>query len=445
MATVHLAALRSGREERLVVVKEMRPDLALEADFRRMFVEEARLAALVDHPNVVETFEAIEDPVGVYCIVMEFLDGQPLSRLRSAARREVMLPLLIHVAREVLLGLEHVHAVGLVHRDVSPQNIFVTYDGDVKLLDFGVAKATDSSVHTSVGTLKGKLGYMSPEQVLGQLVDSRTDIFAMGVLLWEALVGRRLWQDVPEPAIIGRLSSSELPRARSLKPDIPQALDDICARAMARDRADRYPTAKDFRTDLESFIARMTAKPTRKHLAQLLVSLFSQQRELLRQKIEEANAAHAMAGPTVSPPPALHAIRAPARSAPASSSAPAAASSASPIAVKARARPLLVLLAAAIILGALFGALAVATRGSSVVSNPIRGVPAEAAPMPPVQRESAPSAPAGPSSTAVLGAGSGETASASRGVGDDAPDAGTAPPRRRIVPRPKSESSDLGY
>ena len=458
MATVFLAARRTtdGRDH-LVVIKEMRPDLALEAEFRRMFVEEARLAAKVNHPNVVETFEAVEDPPGVYCIAMEFLDGQPLSRLRSAARREVMLPLLLHVARETLVGLEHVHAIGLVHRDVSPQNIFVTYDGDVKLLDFGVAKASDSSVHTSVGTLKGKLGYMSPEQVLGQHVDMRTDIFAMGVLLWEALVGRRLWQDIPEAAIIGRLLSAELPRAKTLKPDIPQGLDDICARAMARDRDDRYASAKEFREDLEKFIDRMTARPTRRHLAQLLVGLFSKQREALRVKIEEANAAHASAGATVAPPvlstpPVADAIPSGLPTSVTSASANATATTAA----RARSRSMLLLLGVAITLGVVFGGLAVATRGAGKAGAPIRSVPAEAAPLPPPT----PSALAA-SALPVVSPSEPATSTAGAGAGGVslAPDAAVAPVLKRptertvaptgsVAPKPgksKGDSPDLGY
>jgi hypothetical protein len=191
----------------------------------------------------------------------------------------------------------------------------------------------------------------------------------------------------------------------------------------------------------------MTAKPTRKHLAQLLVSLFSQQRELLRQKIDDANAAHASAGAAVGPPlPVVHAVPAagPLARTPASSAGPGL-PSASPTSVPARARPLLVLLAAAVVLGALFGALAVATRGSSRASNPIRGVPAEAAPLPPVQAESAPSSTAPlPSPAALPGGGHGEAPALARDT-NDVPEAGAAPPRRRVLPRPKGDSPDLGY
>jgi len=288
MASVFLAALQGPAGfQKLVVLKEMRGDLAEDPEFRRMFVEEARVAARLNHPNVVQTFEAFEAE-GVFTIVMEFLDGQPLNKMRTAARREVLLPLQLLVVSQALAGLEHVHQAGLVHRDISPQNIFVTYDGGVKVLDFGIVKQTDSSVHTAVGTLKGKLGYMAPEQVLGKRIDPRTDVFAMGVVLWEALTGTRLWAGIPEPAIIGRLASGMIPTVRSVKPDVPEELDAICACAMSVDPDHRFATALDFQSAVDAFIAKMTVTPKRRDLAQLMNSMFAEQRKRLRDVLEDA-------------------------------------------------------------------------------------------------------------------------------------------------------------
>jgi serine/threonine-protein kinase len=180
-----------------------------------------------------------------------------------------------------------------VHRDVSPQNIFVTYNGDVKLLDFGIVKATDSSVQTAIGTLKGKLGYMAPEQVLGKRIDRRTDVFAMGVVLWESLTGTRIWANTPEAAIIGRLAAGSIPNVRSIKPDVPAELDAICARAMQADPDHRFATAAEFQHALETFITRMTVQPTRRDLANLMSGLFAEQRAKLRKVIDDSAAGRA--------------------------------------------------------------------------------------------------------------------------------------------------------
>lgn len=200
------------------------------------------------------------------------------------------------VVRELLGALEYVHELrdddgsplGLVHRDVSPQNVFVTYDGAVKLLDFGVMKTNDPTRRTLVGVVKGKLTYMAPEQVQGHPVDRRTDLFSIGVLLWEALAGQRLWQGVPEVAIIGQLVSGRLKSPSSVKSDVPPDLERICMRAMAFAPDDRYPTAAAMRDDLDAFIGRMTVSVSRRDLAQLVSSLFGAERRERRAQIEAA-------------------------------------------------------------------------------------------------------------------------------------------------------------
>jgi serine/threonine protein kinase len=297
MATVYLAALRGPHAfQKLVVVKEMRPDLAEREAFRDMFMQEARLAARLSHPNVVQTFEVLEEPNAAYSIVMEFLDGQPFSRLRNAALRELMLPLQLLVLSQVLQGLEYLHELtdfdgsplGLIHRDISPQNVFVTYDGDVKILDFGIAKANDSLVTTEVGTLKGKVAYMAPEQVLHAGVDLRADLFSVGVMLWEALAGRRYWSDVPDVAILGRLGAGQLPSTDVFPAGTSTALVAICERALAHNPADRYPSAAAFRADIERYFASLAVPPTRRDVGKVVRSLFQKERRALRQAIDEA-------------------------------------------------------------------------------------------------------------------------------------------------------------
>ncbi len=200
MATVHLAAMQGPHGvTKLVVIKELRPELAMNDEFVVMFFDEARLAARLNHPNIVQSYEVGEEN-GRQFIVMEYLEGQPLHRvwnkLQSSGKMTVDVNL--QVVSDVLSGLDYAHelanfngsALNIVHRDVSPHNVFVTYTGDVKVVDFGIAKAADSSTQTRVGTLKGKLTYMPPEQAMGEKVDRRADIFAVGVLLWESSAGR---------------------------------------------------------------------------------------------------------------------------------------------------------------------------------------------------------------------------------------------------------------
>ena len=294
MASVYLAALRGPQGfQKLVVIKEMKPELASREEFRDMFFAEARLAAQLSHPNVVHTFEVVEDPPGVCSIIMEFLDGQPLGRVRNASSREVLLPLQLHVVAELLAGLDYLHdltdfdgsALGLVHRDVSPQNVFLTYAGDVKILDFGIAKANHSA-ETAIGTIKGKLAYMAPEQALGHKVDRRTDIFSAGVLLWESLTGKRLWAGVAEEEIPGRLMTGVIPRPSDHASNVAADLEEICMRALASSPVDRYQTAGAFRADLVKFIDAMPNRQGRRELGVAVSSLFAEQRATVKSAID---------------------------------------------------------------------------------------------------------------------------------------------------------------
>jgi serine/threonine protein kinase len=231
MATVYLAtASGPGGFTKLVVIKELKPELAEEADFRSMFLEEARLAARLNHPNIVQTFEVVDDE-NVQFIVMEYLEGQSLRGLRGkvGALGDAMVAGQARIVADMLAGLHAAHELTdfdgqplrVVHRDVSPHNVFVTYDGEVKLVDFGIAKAVDSSARTSTGAVKGKLAYMPPEQAFGLGVDRRADVFAAGVVLWEAATGKRLWEGLTEPGVLHRLSKGEIPRVRDVAPNAP--------------------------------------------------------------------------------------------------------------------------------------------------------------------------------------------------------------------------------
>ena len=301
MAQVHLAT-RAGAHgvSKLIVIKELRPELAAEESFRRMFVDEARLATRLNHPNVVQTYEVTRDG-DRDVMVMEYLEGQSLSTIRKGVRAELLLPLELHVIVCTLAGLEYAHELrdhegrpfGVVHRDVSPHNVFVTYSGEVKLVDFGIAKAADSSVHTETGTFKGKLAYMAPEQARGEKVDGRADLFSVGVMLWEALAGRRLWKGLPDTAILHQLMQGKFPSPRAFNANVPLDLEAIVERALAVNREERFANAREFRASLEAFVATMTERPSRQAIGELVASAFAADRKRIRALVDEHHRAAA--------------------------------------------------------------------------------------------------------------------------------------------------------
>jgi serine/threonine-protein kinase len=262
MAEVLLAVVHAGAgARRLAAVKRVWPELATDPAFQQMFLDEARLALRLNHPNIVQTYEIMAGD-GELAIAMEYLDGQPLTQIwnRFLRRRTARtFQLRLRIVMSVLAGLEYLHALtdldgtplGVVHRDVSPQNVFVTYDGHVKLVDFGVAKTLAASQHTRPGALKGKIAYMAPEQLRGVAIDRRVDVFAAGVMLWEMVAGQRIWQGMSEAEVVGHLASARPMPPLPADRDLPPNLDAICARALAPDPDHRYPSASHFRIELE--------------------------------------------------------------------------------------------------------------------------------------------------------------------------------------------------
>jgi serine/threonine protein kinase/ABC-type branched-subunit amino acid transport system substrate-binding protein len=281
-----------GGFQKLVAVKLLRPDLAEDEDFRRMFLEEARLTARLNHPNVVQTNDVGED-AGRYYIAMEYLEGQTFERVRRARNAGTQFPLnlQIQVLIQALAGLHYAHELvdydntplSIVHRDVTPSNVFITYDGQVKLVDFGIAKVLDSLNHTRVGVLKGKARYMAPEQIAGGALDRRADLFSVGAMLWEMLAGTQIWLGRSETDILRRVASGEMPPPPR---DAPHALQQICTKAMAFHAEDRYPTAEALRLELDSYLAQ-NATPTRDiNLGTAVSELFREERTKIRQLIE---------------------------------------------------------------------------------------------------------------------------------------------------------------
>ncbi len=309
MGIVYLAMLQGPSGfSKLLVVKELQPELVEEPAFLEMFLEEARLAARLNHSNVVQTNEVGNDG-NRYYMAMDYLDGRGLERVRRRARhvgKPLSLALQVRVLCDVLAGLEYAHnfadfdgtALGIVHRDVSPQNIFITFEGQVKILDFGIAKTIDSTNETRAGVLKGKLSYMAPEQARGERVDARADVFAIGVVLWEALTGKQLRAGQTEHQILGDLIAKITPpKASTIKADVPVELDEICARALSPDRADRYHSAAALQADLEAYLA--TTKPvTSRELGTTMRELFHDDRARTSAMIEQY-VAKARSGATV--------------------------------------------------------------------------------------------------------------------------------------------------
>jgi serine/threonine-protein kinase len=248
---------------KLLVVKELKDELKADPEFVTMFLDEARIAARLNHPNVIQTYEVSTDGA-LPVIVMEYLEGQSLSAiLGRVGRKKMPLDLHLYVLAQTAAGLHYAHELkslegeplGLVHRDVSPHNVFVTYDGLVKLVDFGIAKAADSAGMTRAGTFKGKVGYAAPEQLVsGTSIDRRADVFALGVMLWEALAQRRLTFGETEPAVMHRRATGGDPKIKSVAPDVPDELAAICDKAMASNPDDRYATAAELRAAIEGWL-----------------------------------------------------------------------------------------------------------------------------------------------------------------------------------------------
>jgi serine/threonine protein kinase len=296
MADVYLAVMRGPAGfnfNKLLVLKLLRQHLAEDPEFVSLFLREARLSALLNHPNIVHTIEVGQEG-GRYFLVMEYLEGQPLSRAMHRLGAELTLPMRARILADVLAGLHYAHELAdidgtplhVVHRDVSPQNVFLTYDGVVKLVDFGVAKASGDSVQTRGGVVRGKVAYMSPEQVAGEPVDQRADVFAAGVMLWEAMAGFRLWKGVEEIGIVRRLLNDEIPSLRNACQNADPELERICHKAMAFRPHDRYATAADFQADLESHLDRIGERVQARAIGKLVAKHFRDERARIKATIE---------------------------------------------------------------------------------------------------------------------------------------------------------------
>src|SRR5579863_176277 len=236
--------------EGILAIKKILPTMVEDNEFIQMFIDEARISVLLNHANIVQIHELGQHDENYY-IAMEYVSGKDLrSILERYRRRKEIMPTAqaVYIASRICDGLDYAHRkkdsrsadLNIVHRDVSPQNILISYEGDVKIIDFGIAKAANRAQKTQAGILKGKFGYMSPEQVRGLPIDRRSDVFAVGVILYEMLTGEKLFVGESDFSTLEKVRNAEVPLPRQFNPNIPAGLEKVVLKALAREQEDRY-------------------------------------------------------------------------------------------------------------------------------------------------------------------------------------------------------------
>jgi serine/threonine-protein kinase len=281
--------------EKIVAVKRILPHLSDSPAFVQMFLDEARIAALLDHPHITHVYD-FGGASGLYYLAMEYVPGEDLATITRMAR-ERALPVPAGVAATLLIAacdaLHYAHYMhgpdgrwlGIVHRDVTPSNILCTYDGTVKIADFGVAKAELRAGEAGARMLKGTKAYMAPEHARGQEVDARADVFSLGVCAWELVTGRRLFHREDELAAASTLGPEPVPSPAELRPDLPFALTAVIRGALERDPARRFPSAQRMQLALETFLAQAGTAPSKITLSRYLHSLAGEEDVVRRERL----------------------------------------------------------------------------------------------------------------------------------------------------------------
>lgn len=282
MAEVYVAEAESvAGFTKKVAIKRILPALLKEERFVRMFLDEARLSLNFNHANIVSVFD-IGKSANAYFIVMEYVEGTNLKYILqylAKYRRSVPVPLACWVVGEILKGLDYAHelrdadtgdGLGIVHRDISPPNILVSWNGEVKLTDFGLAKASTQLESTDPGVVKGKFAYLAPEAAHGESVDHRADIFAVGILAYEMLTGQRLFLADTDYDTVQNVRAADIPSMRAVNPEIPAELEDIIRCSLSREAKDRYQNASEFADDLLGFLFSRKLKVSARTLRTLL-------------------------------------------------------------------------------------------------------------------------------------------------------------------------------
>ncbi|HEY0993448.1 MAG TPA: serine/threonine-protein kinase, partial [Kofleriaceae bacterium] len=282
--------------EKIIAIKRILPTMGEDRDFIKMFIDEAKIAGQLAHANICQIFE-LGRIDGSHFIAMEYIWGKDLLQIQNRLRK-IKQPMPIAMAcftiAKVLEGLDYAHRkrdplgrpLEIVHRDCSPQNVLVSYEGEVKVIDFGIAKATSRNSRTMAGVLKGKFGYMSPEQVRGLPLDRRSDIFALGTMLYECLTGDRLFQGETDFSTLEKVRNVDIRPPRELNPNIPQAVEDVILKALAKDVEDRYQWCSEMLADLQAFLMAQDVVFTAKSLSSWLKEVFSTEIDRERQQLE---------------------------------------------------------------------------------------------------------------------------------------------------------------
>ena len=282
--------------EKVIAIKRILPSMGEDRDFIKMFIDEAKIAGQLAHANICQIFE-LGRIDGAHFIAMEFIWGKDLLQIQNRLRKlkQNMTPAMAcFVVAKVCEGLDYAHrrrdAMGrpleIVHRDCSPQNVIISYEGEVKIIDFGIAKAASRSSRTMHGVLKGKFGYMSPEQVRGLPLDRRSDIFALGTILYECLTGERLFQGDTDFATLEKVRNVDIPPPRQLNPSIPDEVERIIMKSLARDVETRYQWCSEFLADLQAFLMSQPAVFTAKSLSAWMKDGFSPELDKERAQLE---------------------------------------------------------------------------------------------------------------------------------------------------------------
>ncbi|MBI2567188.1 MAG: serine/threonine protein kinase [Candidatus Schekmanbacteria bacterium] len=289
MAEVYLAKqIGPGGFAKFVVIKNIHSHLCGDDEFTTMFINEARLAAMLNHQNIVQTYD-FGATSGTYYLAMEYIRGHDLRAIYRACQahgNKIPFQLAIYITQQICKGLHYAHRLagdsgeplGLVHRDISPQNVLISYEGEVKITDFGIAVIDNRGDEDQTGSFKGKISYMSPEQASGKPIDHRSDIFSVGIVLYELVVGQRLFQGDSDLETLRRIRSVDVPELTEVDPTLPPRMEQIIRRALAADPRLRYQTALELYEDLEQFCADHQVLNQAAFLASFVRDLFPEER-----------------------------------------------------------------------------------------------------------------------------------------------------------------------
>ncbi len=283
MAELYLADyVREDGFKRTVAIKKILPHLAQNQDFVAMFIREARLAAMLQHPNIVQIFDLIK-LMNLHFIAMEYVNGKNLAEIMAHEKSGLSVELALFLVQKISSGLHYSHSkkdahtrepLNIVHRDISPQNMLISFKGEVKISDFGISKARSEPSFTQAGVIKGKISYLSPEQALGKEVDHQADIYSLGIIFHEILTGKRVYNFSNELEAIRTIPTMKIPDVTELRADLPKPLAAIIAKCLEKNKARRYQTAKELHDDLVSLKSELQISFDASNLAEFMADRF---------------------------------------------------------------------------------------------------------------------------------------------------------------------------